>query len=75
MDPLHDRMPVFLEPNQFERWLDKTSHLADTIQPMMSPLSTDSLQAYPVSTLVNRPGNDSKECIARSNKPIQQDLF
>ena len=75
MAPLHDRMPVFLEPNQFERWLDKTSHLADTIQPMMSPLSTDSLQAHPVSTLVNRPGNDSKECITRSNKPIQQNLF
>ncbi|MDA7859433.1 SOS response-associated peptidase [bacterium] len=75
MAPMHDRMPVFLEPDQFERWLDKSNPLAEPTQPMMSPLRTDSLQAYPVSTLVNRPNNDSKECIARSNEPIQQNLF
>ena len=75
MAPIHDRMPVFIAPDQYKTWLDPSTHLADTIQPMMSPLHTDSLQAYPVSTLVNRPGNDSKECIVRSNKSTQQNLF
>lgn len=72
---IHNRMPVFLEPSQFESWLDKSSHVSNTIQPMLSPLRTDSLQAYPVSTLVNRPVNDSEECIVRSTKPVQQNLF
>ena len=75
MAPIHDRMPVVLAPDQHENWLNQSNRLVDTIQPMMSPLHTDSLQAYPVSTFVNRPSNDSKECIARSNQSAQQNLF
>lgn len=75
MAPIHNRMPVFLEPVQFESWLDTSNRLSESIQPILSPLQTDTLQAYPVSTLVNRPGNDSEECIAHSNEPIQQNLF
>ena len=75
MAPIHDRMPAFLQPDQFERWLDKSNRRAESVQPMLSPLRDGSLQAYPVASLVNRSNNDSLECIARSDDPIQQNLF
>jgi putative SOS response-associated peptidase YedK len=53
---LHDRMPVILSPGEEAAWLrDPTPELLD-------PYDGD-LRAYPVSTLVNDPSNDSPDVI------------
>ena len=52
---VHDRMPVILRPESYERWLDISgSDPAD----LLSPYASDAMRAYPISTRVNSPKND-----------------
>ena len=64
MAPLHDRMPVLLEPDDYPIWLDAEFKDADKLDSLMQPSPEGWLQHWPVSTFVNRPGNDSPACIA-----------
>ena len=50
---IHDRMPVFLQPENFAAWLDGSAETE-----LLQPASKDLLQVWPVSKRVNRPGND-----------------
>ena len=52
---LHDRMPVIIAPDQYERWLDVTQ--AD-VQDLLAPYPGDAMRWYPVSTRVNSVRND-----------------
>ncbi len=64
MAQIHNRMPVIVPPEARERWLDpKTSE--GELRALLMPLSNDEMEAYPVSTLVNSPRNDSAECVRR----------
>ncbi|RMF93861.1 MAG: SOS response-associated peptidase [Planctomycetota bacterium] len=60
--PYHDRMPVILAPEAYDTWLDPEADTA-TLQTLLRPADDDLLEAYPVSTLVNRPIHDSPRCI------------
>ena len=63
MQPLHDRMPVILEPNQFDFWLDKEFSDAAKLEEILIPLASDDLQTFPVDKMVGKPVNDSPACI------------
>ena len=63
--PLHDRMPVILPPKVFAEWLAPQPLAAARLQDLLVPCPTDGMDAYPVSTHVNKPANDDPECIAR----------
>ncbi len=69
MRPLHDRMPVILDPQDFGTWLDPGVETSEMVMALMRPCPGDRLTAYPVSTHVNRPANDDASCIA----PIETD--
>jgi putative SOS response-associated peptidase YedK len=47
---VHDRMPVVLEPNQFDQWLHGTP---DEAAQLMKPAPEDVLQKWPVSKRIN----------------------
>ena len=53
MQPIHDRMPVVLAPDDERRWL--TTADPDERHSLLVPASEPSLEAYPVSTAVNDP--------------------
>lgn len=59
---VHDRMPVILQPDEYDRWLDPTPDL-DDLQALLNPYLTDAMTAFPVSLAVNSPTNDSPECV------------
>ena len=61
--PLHNRMPVILNPTDYELWLDPQVQEPERIQPLLRPYPAREMDAYPVSRLVNRPANDSPGCI------------
>ena len=61
---IHHRMPVILPENAYEQWLSPDEQSAKTLQPLLTPYTDQEMEAYPVSTFVNRPVNDSPECIA-----------
>lgn len=60
---LHDRMPVILSSAEYETWLDREVDDPGALVPLYRAFPSDLLEAYEVSTVVNKPQNDSKECI------------
>lgn len=63
MRPIHHRMPVILSPKDYELWLDPEVKKPELLQPLLHPYPTEQMTAYPVSKLVNKPTNDSADCI------------
>jgi putative SOS response-associated peptidase YedK len=64
MQPLHDRMPVILDPRVYAQWLDPTQHQPERLQPLLQPFPSEAMTAIPISTYVNNARNEGPECIA-----------
>ncbi|NTU53870.1 MAG: SOS response-associated peptidase [Chlorobiaceae bacterium] len=62
MKPVHDRMPVILEENEWQSWLDSSNPAA--LQ-LLDSADAKVLELWPVSTRVNHPQNDDPHCIER----------
>ena len=60
---VHDRMPVILHPKDYAKWLDPSTQTPDQLKPLIKPFPAELMNAYPVSTLVNTPANDSPELV------------
>jgi len=56
--PIHDRMPVVLDPSDWERWL---AGELDEALALLRPAPDGLLAAYRVSSRVNTPRNDDAE--------------
>ncbi len=63
MAPIHDRMPVILSPDDYDRWLDPAIQKPEHLQPLLRPYPSDAMVAYPVTTHVNNPKNEDPRCI------------
>ena len=63
MTPLHHRMPVILEPQDFDEWLDPGLQKGDTLLHLMRPFSSAQMRAVAVSRIVNNPRNDEPGCV------------
>ena len=64
LSPIHDRMPVFVPPQAFDLWLDCANVEAEVAAALIAPADDALLEAYPVSTAVNRVANDAAALIA-----------
>ncbi len=62
MAPIHNRMPVIVANEDFSMWLDPGPRPDDALH-LLRPFPPEKMVAYPVSTLVNSPANDSPDCI------------
>ncbi len=67
VSPLHDRMPVIIPPESFDAWLGagETEGAADlnAAMALIKPAPDDLLEAWPVSTDVNRVANDNPKLL------------
>lgn len=63
MASIHNRMPVILRPDTYSQWLDSASQSPVRFQNLLVPYPAGEMDAYPVSMLVNSPGNDRVECV------------
>lgn len=59
---VHDRMPVILRPEDYDLWLDPGVTDAARVADLLQPFDPRMMRLYPVSTRVNRVGNDDPEC-------------
>jgi putative SOS response-associated peptidase YedK len=71
---VHDRMPVIVPPQAFDLWLDGTTVDPQTAAALIAPAPEDLLEAYEVSTAVNRVANDNPKLVepAAAMPPEQQ---
>lgn len=60
---LHDRMPVILDPADYESWL--TGNDPATFQKMLQPFPAQLMAAYPIGNKVNSVKNDTPDIIER----------
>ncbi len=60
---IHDRMPLFVEPAQWRRWLDPLLDDLEEVSTLLVPAAPGQLQAYPVSTAVNSVRNNGPELL------------
>jgi hypothetical protein len=75
MRPLHDRMPVILNPGDFGKWLDPTQHEPEPLQALLRPFPSEKIKTFAISTYVNNPRNQGPEWLrraARNNKTQQR---
>lgn len=74
MEKLHNRMPVILPPEKEAAWLQENN--VDFLKVLLTPFDANQMDAYPVSTKVNSPANNSKEIIQEVDvKGGQQSIF
>lgn len=60
--PIHDRMPIFITPADFDLWLDPDAPI-EAVNALLQPSADDFLRYYPVSDHVNFVGHDDPSCI------------
>src|SRR5262249_20934749 len=63
---IHERMPVVVAPDAFNLWLDCANVDDKTAASLIAPAPDELLEAYEVSTAVNRTANDDPTLIERN---------
>lgn len=61
--PIHDRMPVIVEPADFDRWLAPEGTDPEAIAGILRPAPADALTARPVGPAVNNAQNEGAICL------------
>jgi putative SOS response-associated peptidase YedK len=61
--PIHERMPVIVPPEGFDLWLDGATVDATTASALIAPAPEGLLEAYEISTAVNRTANDNPKLL------------
>ncbi len=67
MEKIHNRMPVILDAEARDVWLDPENKEGKILTGLLNPYPEKGMEAYPVSKVVNSPANDVEECI----KPVK----
>jgi putative SOS response-associated peptidase YedK len=60
---IHDRMPVILNPADYDLWLDPEVQDAKKLEPLLVPYTSEAMAAWLVSARVNKPRADDPRCV------------
>jgi putative SOS response-associated peptidase YedK len=82
VEGIHDRMPVIIPPEAYERWLDPKERDLSELRDLLKPYPAEEMEAFPVAKTVNSPANETDECVkpareqaAGPRAPKEQTLF
>jgi putative SOS response-associated peptidase YedK len=64
LKPIHERMPVILNPEDYDQWL--ALQTPENLQALLKPFPADQMLAYPVSKRMNNAAIDDPDCIAEA---------
>ncbi len=64
---VHDRMPVILDPDSYDLWLDPGMTKVEAVSDLLRPCDARLMRCYPVSTRLNHAANDDEEC----SRPVE----
>jgi putative SOS response-associated peptidase YedK len=72
---IHDRMPVILNPDGYDLWLDPGMGDVDALSELLKP-SDAPMRRFPISTRINYVANDDEACAVPVELPqVQNSLF
>ncbi|TDD84730.1 SOS response-associated peptidase [Actinomadura rubrisoli] len=63
---IHDRMPMIVEPDRWEAWLDPALTEVEEVRGLLVPAMAGTMDAYPVSKAVNNVKNNGPQLIEPS---------
>jgi putative SOS response-associated peptidase YedK len=73
---VHDRMPVILDPDGYDLWLDPGMNDVSGASELLKPCDARRMRCYPVGSRLNSVANDDAECSAPAKlAKIQNCLF
>lgn len=62
MRAIHDRMPVILDPKDYDLWLDPDMQNPEPLKPLLTSYPADKMAAVPIDTHVNNPKHEGPAC-------------
>ena len=68
---VHDRMPVILDREAEDVWLDPLVVDLAKLLPLLKPYPSDQMELYPVSSIINSPAHDVADCVVPASQPVQ----
>jgi putative SOS response-associated peptidase YedK len=60
--PVHDRMPVILDLDAYDLWLDPGMRDVTVASELLKPFDARLMRCFPVSTRINHVANDDEDC-------------
>jgi putative SOS response-associated peptidase YedK len=57
-------MPVILDPDNYDIWLDPGMTNVEAVSEMLKPYDARQMRCYPISTRINHVANDDEACSA-----------
>ena len=61
--PVHDRMPLILDPRHYDLWIDRGVQEPAALAEALRPIPAEAMRAYPVSPWVNDARHDDARCL------------
>ena len=62
---VHDRMPVILDPDSYDLWLDPSMSNVQVVSEVLKPYDAAAMRRYAVTSRINRVENDDEDCSRR----------
>jgi putative SOS response-associated peptidase YedK len=69
--PVHDRMPVILDPDCYDLWLDPGMQDVTAAAELLKPCGAQLMRRYPISARINHVMNDDEDCCALASELFQ----
>jgi putative SOS response-associated peptidase YedK len=67
MKPIHHRMPVILDPKDYQEWLDPNNHDTDVLSRLLKPTDANKLKEHKVDKTIGSPKNQDENLL----KPVE----
>lgn len=74
MEPFHNRMPVIVRPEDYERWMEPGDPARLPVD-LLRPYPAEEMKAWKIGAAVGNTRNDSPGLIAPLEEPTQASLF
>ncbi len=76
VEPIHDRMPAILAPENEEKWLDPERKDPLALAELLAPYAAEAMESYEANPAVNDARNKGPECVepGRPNRAAPKNL-
>ena len=64
---VHDRMPVILDRESYDLWLDPGMTNVQVVSEILKPYDARLMRSYPISMRINHVANDDEDC----SRPVE----